>query len=310
MKKLYTYLLPLVIMAFSFSTTSVQAQELAATCSGTPSEIYFGLTDFQTATITGTATGGTGPYTIRITMNRPIICNYIDAAGNETFVGVAGQTANGNCVTGSPSQPPVAIITNAVAGVPFVVNATLLQNATFTTTVTDAMGSTATSTVTVIADDARCFAGNSGPHKVVLCHRTSSVTNPLVKICVDESAVARHMENHEDFLGNVIGECVDPRIFGIRKGTDADVGMENSANKLAVTATPNPSSGYFTLRMKSVSAESVKVKVMDMLGRIVETKINITPNSTITFGSEYRPGAYLIEVVQGAEKRMIRLLKR
>src|SRR5688500_15744733 len=105
-RKLHTYLLPFFIMAFCFSTTSVRAQALVATCNGTPSELYFGLPDFQTATITGTATGGIAPYTITITMNRPIICNYIDAAGNETFVGVVGQTTNGNCVTGSPTQPP------------------------------------------------------------------------------------------------------------------------------------------------------------------------------------------------------------
>src|SRR5687768_11577289 len=111
-QKLHTYLLPFFITASCFSTTSVQAQALVATCGGTPSEIYFGLADFQTATITGTATGGTGPYTIAITMNRPVICNYIDAAGNETFVGVAGQTTNGNCVTGSADQPPTATITN------------------------------------------------------------------------------------------------------------------------------------------------------------------------------------------------------
>src|SRR5687767_10084222 len=126
MKKLYTYVLPLFIMAFCFSNTSI-AQELAITSRSTAAELYFGLTDFQTATITGTASGGTGPYTITITMNRPVKCNYIDAAGNETFVGIAGQTTNGDCVAGSPDQPPAATMTNAVAGVPFAVNATLLE---------------------------------------------------------------------------------------------------------------------------------------------------------------------------------------
>ena len=300
-------------MAFSFSTTFVRAQELVATCKSTASVLYFGLTDFQTATITGTASGGTGPYTITITMNRPVICNYIDASGNETFVGVAGQTTNGNCVTGSPTEPPTAIITNAIAGVPFAVNATILANATFTTTVTDAVGSTATSTVTVLAEDVRCFApGKSGPHKGALCHFTGSVTNPFVKICVDSSAFPAHLA-HGDFY-YIDGECVNPnpRRLGTRNGTDADpnVVMENSANKLAVTAAPNPSSGYFTLRTKSVSAETVKVKVLDMLGRVVETKINLAANSTITLGSGYSPGTYLVEVVQGAEKRLLRLLKR
>ena len=302
-RKLHTYL-PFFIMAFYFSTTSVHAQELVATCNGTPSEIYFGLADFQTATITGTATGGTGPYTITITMNRPVICNYIDAAGNETFVGVAGQTTNGNCVTGSPTQPPAATITNAVAGVPFAVNATLLANATFTTTVTDAVGSTATSTFSVIAEDVRCNAD----HKVTICHHTSSTKNPKVTICVDRASYDKHLYNHGD---DPFACPTDIVILGTRVRTDLDANalQEKSVNRLDVKAAPNPSAGFFTLRTQSLSAVRLQLTVLDMQGRVVETKRNIEANSTISFGSNYRPGTYLVEVIQGAEKRKLRLLK-
>ena len=308
-RKLHTYL-PLFIMAFYFSTTSLQAQELVATCNGTPSEIYFGLADFQTATITGTATGGTGPYTITITMNRPVICNYIDAAGNETFVGVAGQTTNGNCVTGSPTQPPAATITNAVAGVPFAVNATLLANATFTTTVTDAVGNTASSTFSVIAEDVRC----NQTHKVTLCHYTGSMTNPYVTICVDQASLAKHKANHGDSEKIDDVPCPPPGggiLLTTQKRTDVDsIALEEkSVNRLDVKASPNPSAGFFTLRTQSVSAVHLQLKVLDMLGRVVETKKNIEANSTITLGSNYRPGTYLVEVIQGAEKRKLRLLK-
>jgi hypothetical protein len=248
-------------------------------------------------------------------MNRPIICNYIDAAGNETFVGIAGQTTNGNCLTGSPNQPPVATITDAVAGVPFVVNATLLQNATFTTTVTDAVGNTATSTVTVIAQDVRCFAGRSDIQKVTLCHRTLSLTNPYVTICIDEAAVAAHLKNHCELPQcDYTGTCSDIRRLTTftRKGTheDANALKEKSVNSLDVKASPNPSAGYFILKNQSVSAVHLQLKVLDMLGRVVETKSNIEANSTITLGSKYRPGTYLVEVIQGAEKRMLRLLKQ
>jgi hypothetical protein len=302
-------------MAFCFSTTSIQSQQLVATCNSTTSELYFGLTDFETATITGTATGGTGPYTITITMNRPIICNYIDAAGNETFVGVAGQTTNGNCVTGFPTQPPAATMTNAVAGVPFAVNATLLANATFTTTVTDAVGATATSTVTVFSEDVRCFAGKSNPHKITICHRTNSVTNPYVTICIDSSALDKHLQNHceSEFQCDYVGACSGIRrvTTGARKGTDADVNelKDKSVKRFDIKATPNPSDGYFTLRIQSVSAAHMQLRVLDVLGRVVETKSNIEANSTITLGSKYSPGTYLIEVIQGTEYRKLRLLK-
>jgi hypothetical protein len=292
-------------MAFCFSTSSIRSQELTATCNSTASQLYFGLTDFQTATITGTATGGTGPYTITITMNRPIMCNYIDAAGNETFVGVAGQTTDGNCVTGSPTQPPAATMTNAVAGVPFAVHATLLANATFTTTVTDAVGHTATSMVTVSAEDVRCFSpGKSGPHKGALCHFTGSLTNPFVTICVDSSAFPAHLA-HGDFY-YIDDVCVDPNI---RRGFPTSILQEKPVKMLDVKASPNPSAGYFTLRTQSFSAERMQLRVLDVLGRVVEIKSNIAANSTITFGSKYGPGTYLVEVIQGAENRKLRLLK-
>ena len=313
-RKLHTYLLPFFIMSFSFSTTFVQAQQLVATCNSTSSELYFGETDFQTAIITGTATGGTGPYTITITMNRPIICNYIDASGNETFVGIAGQTTNGDCVTGSPNQLPTATMTNALAGVPFAVNATLLENATFTITVTDAVGSIATSSVTVTAVYVVCYAGKSTPHKVLLCHQTHSLTNPFVIICVDEHAVDKHVTNHGDIPTDSNGLCSGIRrvTTGTRKGTDADENAlkEKSVKRLDVKATPNPSAGYFTLRTQSVSSVHLQLKVLDVLGRVVETKNNIEANSTITLGSKYSPGAYLVEVIQGDEKRKLRLLKQ
>jgi hypothetical protein len=47
---------------------------------------------------------------------------------------------------------------------------------------------------------------------------------------------------------------------------------------------------------------------MDMLGRIVETKI-IAANTNLQVGSTLRPGTYLAEVVQGAEKQTLKLVK-
>lgn len=81
-------------------------------------------------------------------------------------------------------------------------------------------------------------------------------------------------------------------------------------SKLTIAALPNPSSGLFTLKAKSGSIESMHVRVLDVLGRVVETRSNITANSTLFFGSDYRPGIYFVEVVQGAEKRMLKLVKQ
>ena len=53
----------------------------------------------------------------------------------------------------------------------------------------------------------------------------------------------------------------------------------------------------------------VSFKVIDILGRSVEQKQNIHANSTITIGHLYRPGVYMIEVIQGNERQVLRLVK-
>jgi hypothetical protein len=97
-----------------------------------------------------------------------------------------------------------------------------------------------------------------------------------------------------------------------QRGGDMQVGMaqEVTANssRLSVKALPNPSPSHFTLQVASARSERVTIRIMDMLGRIVETKI-IAANTNLQVGSTLRPGTYLAEVVQGAEKQTLKLVK-
>ncbi len=57
----------------------------------------------------------------------------------------------------------------------------------------------------VFALTAALFAGaasaaQDSDHKVLVCHRTSSESNPVVLISIAESAVAAHLEHHGDFF--------------------------------------------------------------------------------------------------------------
>ncbi len=48
---------------------------------------------------------------------------------------------------------------------------------------------------------------------------------------------------------------------------------------------------------------------MDLLGRIIESKANVAANGTLRIGSNYRPGIYLAEVLQGKQKVIVKLVK-
>ena len=78
---------------------------------------------------------------------------------------------------------------------------------------------------------------------------------------------------------------------------------------LTITALPNPTAQYFKLNIKSSSKETLTIRVTDILGRILETKANIPANGSVQFGSYYRPGVYFAEIMQGKERKIVKLVK-
>jgi hypothetical protein len=79
---------------------------------------------------------------------------------------------------------------------------------------------------------------------------------------------------------------------------------------LTATAIPNPSSSYFTLRTSSIRNEPVSILVTDILGRTIESKVNLQPNSTLQIGQHYNSGVYFVRVMQGKESIFIKLVKQ
>jgi hypothetical protein len=275
--------------------------------------LYFGYTGDQSTTISGTPTGGTGPYTVSITMSRPLICNSVNSTGDEIFTPAgATSTTNNTCpTTGSNTEAPVTSKTVAAGG-SFNVNVTLLADAVFTITVEDANGCTATCTTTVSAEDARCFAGNSSLQKVTICHRTGNTKTPCVTICVDENAVDEHKAH-----GDVVGSCpktgcpapattTTTAMKSTSRTTDAD---ENAVKKLTVRVMPNPSATHFSLMLKSPKNDRVTMRIIDLAGRVIEQKMNVAPNGTTQVGSTFFPGMYIAEFLQGNERVSVKLIK-
>lgn len=84
---------------------------------------------------------------------------------------------------------------------------------------------------------------------------------------------------------------------------------EEDVQSLIIKATPNPSFNYFTLLTKSSSDKPINVTVTDVLGRVVETRLNIAGNGKLQLGSNYRQGIYFVEVVQGKQRQLVKLVK-
>jgi hypothetical protein len=97
------------------------------------------------------------------------------------------------------------------------------------------------------------------------------------------------------------------------QGTTKDIQTVPTAlaQTLEVTATPNPSFSYFTLNIAANNlGGAVKIKVIDVLGRIVESRQNILAGSSLRIGGSYRPGIYIVEFQQGDTVKQLKLVKQ
>lgn len=83
---------------------------------------------------------------------------------------------------------------------------------------------------------------------------------------------------------------------------------EGSAT-LNLKAMPNPSSGAFTVLIESNAKEKIYLNVMDMNGRVVERLERMPSHTTFRFGENYTPGMYIVEMIQGKNRKQVKLVK-
>jgi hypothetical protein len=132
--------------------------------------------------------------------------------------------------------------------------------------------------------------------KVMVCHNQSGVPNTLV---VDASETAIHLSH-----GDMLGACGTAGII-----TKSSIEKENiEMRKLAIVAMPNPSAKGFMLNVTGDAASQLMLRVIDISGRIIEVK-NVTPNQSFRIGDNYRAGMYFAEIIQGNERKIVKLVK-
>ncbi|MEP6845190.1 MAG: T9SS type A sorting domain-containing protein, partial [Panacibacter sp.] len=285
---------------------------LTATCSSSNPELYFGYTGDQTSIITATPSGGTGPYTVNITMSRPLLCNQITDAGDEVWTGGSGGLTSGNgCLAFPNTSSSTPVSTKTINSGSYSVTVTLMADAWIISTITDVNGCQKTCSTFVHADDVRCFAGKSNIVKVTLCHKTGSAKNPCVTICVDEDAVAEHLA-HGDFLGKCTLNCLPPASVSSSTNSVSYTGTKivEPTEKLKVKILPNPATGKseFILRAEGSSNEIMQIVVMDMYGKVIHTAKG-SVNGDYRFGAQFVSGMYIVKVLHGKDIATYKIVK-
>lgn len=89
---------------------------------------------------------------------------------------------------------------------------------------------------------------------------------------------------------------------------DISTGINKGNLKMEVKLLPNPSDDFFTVTITSINNAPVSIRVLDMYGNVVYTA-NGSVKDTYRFGTNFVPGAYLIEINQGTEKKTMKIVK-
>jgi hypothetical protein len=136
-----------------------------------------------------------------------------------------------------------------------------------------------------------------------LCHRDVTLQT-WETLCINPKAATAHL-GHGDYLGT----CIPASSFRseISAATNQVIPGEQS---LGLTVYPNPSSMYFTLKIESPKTkEKVSLRILDLNGRPVEQRNNLNPGQVIVIGNNYKAGIYFVELLQGTERKMLKLVK-
>jgi PKD repeat protein len=192
---------------------------------------------------------------------------------------------------------------------------------TFSVTVTNKFGCVSTATISICVTDVR-VAGTSGTGaKVYMCHTPSGFNKTSQTIQVLVSQVPSHLNSTScgsdgnDRLGTcgqspcnttVLNAIVGNTLNATKEGGET---VATSEEELKVTAMPNPSTTFFTLKLESKYETPVSMRVMDGRGRVVDAKSKIGANSTIQIGHNYSSGTYYAEMIQGTTRKVVQLIK-
>jgi hypothetical protein len=72
----------------------------------------------------------------------------------------------------------------------------------------------------------------------------------------------------------------------------------------------NPTETYFQLVVESNSAEKITMRIFDVAGRTIENNQTAYAGKIIPIGSSYINGVYFAEIIQGVNRKIVKLIKQ
>lgn len=159
--------------------------------------------------------------------------------------------------------------------------------------VRDALGCTAEASKEIKIVDVRC---GGYLDKVSVCKLEN---DQLSSICVNSEDVSELLEH-----GAYLGICANNLVSILNSGNSAEI-----KNKLQIVVMPNPANQYFTIKIESFANEPISVKLINGIGVTLDEKTNLRAGIVLQMGQKYPSGIYFLEVRQGNERVINKLIK-
>ena len=230
---------------------------------------------------------GYGPQTTNLLVSAPA------SGATYTYKWIGYTTGLSSITSGNPLYTPTAT-----------------GSFTFTVEVTNKYGCKSTCSITICVLDIREYSNGTPNSKVYLCHNSNTLS-------ISTNAVSAHLSNH---TGDKLGKCNDV-ICGttsaqfVQTEEVKDIPVVTPAatvpaeQKFEVKLYPNPTPGDFNIQVITGSSEQIMVRIMNGNGTVVQASIKLTKQGLIALGSKLPGGTYFVEVTQGKNRSVTKLVK-
>ena len=140
---------------------------------------------------------------------------------------------------------------------------------------------------------------------------TVNGTNYVGGSFVDAGSLATYLDvlNNLGCPLNNKGEPVSVSSAAAPVAAVAEVAEIAAVKSFSVSGYPNPSKSVFNIQIDGLTTNKAGIRVTDLSGRVVEVRSNIASNTIVKIGDNYRTGTYYVEVIQGSNKKLLKLVK-
>jgi len=210
--------------------------------------------------------------------------------------GTIAVTATNGCGTSASRSLAISKLSPVTPGNIDVINTQSCPNRVYTYSIAS-LPANATSLLWTIPDGATLVSGQ-GSTSITVSYSSGVVDGYITLKSVSNCAFSSAKKSQVR-----MAPCPVNPSPGFTKGS-----VTTTPSAMEVKLFPNPTTSSFNLQVSNTGSKEVKVSIMDLQGRVIKSFVTTTFKSN-NIGNELHAGVYMVEVLNGEEKKVVRVVK-